>query len=140
MDGKIEHHICIKFCVKLSKFAAETLAILREAFGENSLSRTAVFEWHLRFKAGQVPVEDYKRSGRPSMSKTTENVEKIRELILKDRCRTIHELTDTVGISYGVCHEILTENLNVRRIATNFVLRFLTNEQKQRLVNLSFEL
>jgi ribosomal protein S25 len=68
-----------------------------------------------------VSFEDEERSGRPSTSKTTENVEKIRELIHEDRHRTIHELADTVGISYGVCQEILTENLNVCNIAMKFV-------------------
>jgi hypothetical protein len=34
-----------------------------------------------------------------------------------------------LGISYEVCHEILTENLNMRRIAAKFVPRFLTNDQ-----------
>jgi hypothetical protein len=52
MDGKIEQHVCIKFCVKLSKSATETLEMLREAFGELSLSQTAGFQWHSRFKAG----------------------------------------------------------------------------------------
>jgi hypothetical protein len=42
---------------------------------------------------------------------------KIRELINEDRCRTIHELSDTGGINYGVFQEILTENLNMRLIA-----------------------
>jgi transposase len=64
-----------------------------------------------------VSVEDDECSGLPSTSKTTENVEKIRELIHEDNCRKIHELADTVGISYGVCQEILTENLNTCRIA-----------------------
>jgi hypothetical protein len=32
--------------------------MLREAYGEPSLSRTAVFELHSRFKVGWVPVED----------------------------------------------------------------------------------
>jgi hypothetical protein len=52
MDGKFEQHVGIKFCVKLGKSTTETLEMLREAFGEHSLSRTAVFEWHSRFKAG----------------------------------------------------------------------------------------
>jgi hypothetical protein len=39
------------------------------------------------------------------------------KLIHEDHRRTIHELADTVAISYGVCQEILTENLNMRRIA-----------------------
>jgi hypothetical protein len=58
MDGKLEQHVHIKFCTKLSKSAIETLGMLCEAFGEHSLSRTAVFEWHSCFKAGQVSVED----------------------------------------------------------------------------------
>jgi hypothetical protein len=80
MDGKIEQRVCIKICMKLGKSTTETPAKLREAFGENSLSRAAVFEWHSHFKPGRVSVEDDKRSGRPSTSKTTENVENIREL------------------------------------------------------------
>jgi hypothetical protein len=84
MDGKIEQLVCIKFCVKLGKSATETLEILRETFGEHSLSRTVVFELHSRFKVGRVSAEDDERSGRPTTSKTTENVEKIRELIHED--------------------------------------------------------
>jgi hypothetical protein len=91
--------------------------MLREAFGKRSLSQTAVFEWHSHFKAGKVSVEDDKRSGRRCTTKTIENVEKIRELINEDRRLPIHALPGTIGISYGVCQEILTENLNVRRIA-----------------------
>jgi transposase len=85
MDDKIEQRVCIKFCVKLDKSATETLEMLREAFEEHSLSRTAVSEWHSRFKAGLASVEDDERSGRPSTSKTAENVEKIREHIHEDR-------------------------------------------------------
>jgi hypothetical protein len=57
-------------------------------------------------------------------------LEKCRELIYEDRRRAIRELADTVVVSYGVCQEILTENLNQRRIAAKFVPRLLTNDQK----------
>jgi hypothetical protein len=63
MDDKFEQHVCIKFCVKLSKSTTETLQMLLEAFGEHSLSRTVVFQWHSRFKPGRVSFEDDKRSG-----------------------------------------------------------------------------
>jgi hypothetical protein len=91
--------------------------MLCDVFGEHSLSWSVVFDWHSCFKAGQVSVEDDEISERPSTSKTTENLEKIQELIHEDHRRTIHELTDTVGVSYGVCQEILTEKWNMRRIA-----------------------
>jgi hypothetical protein len=44
MGGKVQQRACIKFCVKLSKSATETLEMLCEAFGEHSLSRTGVFK------------------------------------------------------------------------------------------------
>jgi hypothetical protein len=43
-------------------------------------------------------------------------------------------------ISYGVCQEILTENLNMHHIAMKFVPQLLTNYQKQRHVNVCLEL
>jgi hypothetical protein len=46
MDGKIDQRICIKFCMKLGKPATKILEMFREAFGEHSSSRTAIFEWH----------------------------------------------------------------------------------------------
>jgi hypothetical protein len=63
--------------MKLDKSATETLEMLRVAFGEHCLNLTAVFEWHSRFKASRVSVENDESSGRPSINKTRENVEKI---------------------------------------------------------------
>jgi hypothetical protein len=51
-----EQRVRIEFFVKLGKSATETLEILREAFGEHSLSRTAVSEWHSNFKASRMSV------------------------------------------------------------------------------------
>jgi hypothetical protein len=62
---------------------------------------------------------------------------KFQELIHEACCQIIHELADIIGISYEVCQEILIENLNMPRIATNFVSRFFTNDQKQRWPNVS---
>jgi hypothetical protein len=126
MDGKIKQRVCIKFCMQLSKSTIETLEMFRKAFGEHSLSHITVFEWHSRFKVGRASVEDDESSGQPSTSKTIQNVEKIREIIEEGHHRTIHELTDTVGISYGLCQEILTENLNMHHIAAKFVPQLLT--------------
>jgi hypothetical protein len=72
MDGKSKQHVCVIFCVKLGKSTAKTLEMLHKAFGEHSLSRTVVFEWHSHFRAGQVSVEDDERSVRPSTNRMTE--------------------------------------------------------------------
>jgi hypothetical protein len=76
MDGKMERRVYFKFCVKLGKFATEIVETLREAFGEHSLSRRAVFEWHSRFNSCRLPIEDDERSRQRSSSKTTQDVER----------------------------------------------------------------
>jgi hypothetical protein len=48
MDGKIDQCVSIKFCMKVGKSATKTFGMLREAFGEHSLSQIAFFEWHSR--------------------------------------------------------------------------------------------
>jgi hypothetical protein len=45
MAGVKEQRICIKFCFKLNKTAAETHPMLKEAFGEQALSQARTFEW-----------------------------------------------------------------------------------------------
>jgi len=53
-----EQWICIKFCFKLDKTAAETHRILREAFGDNALRQTQTYEWFKHFKNGKMSVDD----------------------------------------------------------------------------------
>jgi hypothetical protein len=75
MNDKMEQRVCINFCLKLGRSANETLEVLREAFGEHSLGRTAVFEWNSSFKASRVSVKNDESSGQSSTNKMTENVE-----------------------------------------------------------------
>jgi hypothetical protein len=46
----MEQRAAIKFCVKFQKTATEMFEILKNAYSEECLSRTSVFEWHKRFK------------------------------------------------------------------------------------------
>jgi hypothetical protein len=45
-------------CAKLGKSATETLAMIRQAFREESTSHTWVFEGHARFSTGRISTED----------------------------------------------------------------------------------
>ena len=70
-----------------------------------------------------MSIDDEKRSGRPSAETTTENVAKVREDILEDGRRTIHDVCNIVGLSYVTCQGLLSDDLNMRRIAAKFVPR-----------------
>ena len=62
-------------------------------------------------------MEDRKYSGRPSTCTALEMIAKVREVFLEDIRQTIHDVCNRVGLSYGSCQCILTDELNMRRIA-----------------------
>ncbi|GFV74566.1 putative mariner transposase [Trichonephila clavipes] len=74
----------IKFCFRLRHNATETFAKLQQAYGDSVLSRAQVFLWFKAFSEGRESIEDEPRSGRPSVSKTTENVVRVRDLVRSD--------------------------------------------------------
>jgi hypothetical protein len=74
---KIEQRINLKCLVKLKKKTpTECFQLLKEVYGDNAISCTRVFEWHKQFMEVREEMEDDDRSGRPSTSKTEENIEK----------------------------------------------------------------
>lgn len=135
----VEQRIVVKFHFKLGKTASETYLLLKEVYGSECLSRTRVFEWFKRFKNGREDVEDDERSGRPSTSKTDENVEKIRILIRSDRRLTIRAIAETVGIDKESVRQILHENLNMQKVCAKVVPKILTIEQKENRKNICTE-
>jgi len=119
--------VCIKFCANLGKSATDTLTMIQQAqaFGDQSLSRAQVFQRHARFKTGRTSVDDDEHTGRPISCTTGETVARIQGLILQDRCWTIHDIAEEVGIGYGTCQQILTEELGMHHVAAKFVPRIL---------------
>ena len=90
-----------------------TFEKLEQAYGEHCLSRAQVFRWHKSFLEGREHVEDEPRSGRPSTSKTEENVERVRALVRSDRRLTIRMMSDQLNLNSFTVHQILTEDLHV---------------------------
>jgi len=55
-------------------------------------------------------------------SSTPEMIERVHQIIREDRHCTIDEVSMLVGIIYGTCHKILTEDLKMQHVASKFVL------------------
>ncbi|KAJ8953856.1 hypothetical protein NQ318_006707 [Aromia moschata] len=74
---EIEQRVNLKCLnlVKLRKTFTEAYAMLKEVYGNEQLSCTQVFEWFKRVKKGRETTEDDPHPGRPSTSKTDENIE-----------------------------------------------------------------
>ena len=82
---KQDQRICIKFCFQLGKTSSETIQMMQKAFGNECMSKTRIKEWYNRFKGGRTFVDSDSRPGRPSTTKTLDNIEWMRLAIEGDR-------------------------------------------------------
>ena len=72
--------------------------MIKKAFGDDSMSEAQIKLWYIRFKDGRESFESDRRSGRPSTSRTPENVESVRAAINENRRLTVRELEEDLGI------------------------------------------
>jgi len=49
MCESTKQRICIKFAFKIGKTATETYQLLQQAYSEDVMGRTQVFDWFCRF-------------------------------------------------------------------------------------------
>ena len=88
-ERNFEQRCAIKFCVKLGETGIETFNKLKQAYGEHALSRSQVFKSYKAFSEGRESIKDEPCSGRPSTSKTDNNMEIVRALVRSDRRLTV---------------------------------------------------
>ena len=96
-----KQRINLKFLVRLGKTPTEALKLLQKVYGNDTMSRTRLFEWHRRFKEGREEGEDDHRNGKPSTSKTDENVERVRQKVRSDHRLTVRMIADELGMNSG---------------------------------------
>ena len=99
---------------------------LQRAYGEHSLSRTQVFRWHKSFLEGREEVLEEPRAGSPSTSKTDNSVEGVSS----DLRLTLRMISSELNFNWFTVHQILTHDLNMRKLCAKMVPKTLTNELK----------
>ena len=131
----VEQQFNLKFLVRLGKTPTEALKLLQEVYGDETMSRTRFFEWHRRLKEGRrEEVEDDRRSGRPSTSRTDENVERVRQKVRSDCRFTVRIVADELCMNSKRVWRIITEDLGMRKIYAKMVPRLPNEGEKERLV------
>ena len=97
----------LNFAVNSIFSATKTVELIQKAYGDAALSRTTIFEWHKRFREGRESVKDNERSGRPTTSRTDDNIAAVDKMVKEDRKVTSRLTTDTLGIPKTVVVRIL---------------------------------
>ncbi|PRD36753.1 UNVERIFIED_CONTAM: hypothetical protein NCL1_07557 [Trichonephila clavipes] len=116
-----EQRCAIKFCFRLGHNATETFAKLQQSYRDSVLSRAQVFRWFKAFSEGRESIEDEPRSKRPSVSKTAENVVRVRDLVHSDHRLTVRMIGEELNLNHTTVHQILNNELKMRKICAKMV-------------------
>lgn len=100
--------------MKLGKTASETVELLKQAYGDDALSRTTVFEWHRRFREGRQSAEDDALAGAPTSSSTPKSIHAVEQEVRADPRLSVRNIAEATGISYGRTQSILPAHLGMR--------------------------
>lgn len=94
-------------CEVKKKPLTECFQLLKEAFDEGCMSRTWVLNWYKQFLEGREEVELFDQ---PVTSRIGENIQKINEIICKDRHLSIRMMADMTNIDRETIRKILHED------------------------------
>ena len=90
-----------------------------EVYGENTISHPIITKWCQMFKNGRTNVSDELHLGRPSTVNTTDNAQRVKEMILTNYYIKIREIASELNISYMVvCLQLFTIRLLTVRCLT----------------------
>ena len=117
----------------LSGFASDLSTVQQKLFLNFSRPTEIVFCQEPRFFGGlrHFQKEDEPRSGRPSSSRTDENVDRIRDLVRSDRRLTVRMIGEELNLTHTTVHQILTNELKMRKICAKMVPKTPATQQFQ---------
>ncbi len=108
----------------------ECWSSLNEVYGQQTVTPKTVRSWYRKFNSGVESVKDVKRPGRPRTVRTQDNIQKVRNAVLRDRRSSVDSLANATSISRSSVHVIMKKDLTFCKLAPKFVPCLLTPEQK----------
>lgn len=128
---KEQYRSVIRFLFLDGKKCEEIREKLIEVYKDQSPSMTTIRYWFNEFKRGRTSVFDEDRPGRPTEVTTEEIVDKIHDIVMEDRRMKVREISNMVNISTERVHNILHNELAMRKLSARWVPRLLTVDQKR---------
>ena len=129
-DVNFVQRCALRLSFRFGHSAKETFSKLQQAYGDDVLSRAQVFRWFKAFSEESESIENKPRNGSPSSSKTNENVDHIQNLLRSDRRLTVRMIWDILNFTPTTVHQILTNELGMRKICAKMFPKHLSQDQK----------
>ncbi len=74
----------IQFCVKLGYKTTKTYKNVRKVLDASAVPCATTFRWHRLFTSGKESIKDEERRGRPTITKTFENIAQVEQVSKND--------------------------------------------------------
>ncbi len=133
--ARIVQRSCVWFCFREGSTAAETFRRMRHVFRRKCYSCRSIFRWHKDFAAGRQKLGDLVRTGAPRTARTTQNIQKCKQLVMANKRVGIHQLSAELSISYGTTRTILHKDLGLEKKTAKLVPHQLTAADRQKRVD-----
>ncbi len=75
----------IRFCWKAGFNATKTFEMIQKVYSESAVYRATLFRWYNAFSEGGESIRDEQRRGRPTMTRTCENIARIVDILKEYR-------------------------------------------------------
>jgi transposase len=72
----------------------EIIRRMQSQHGDSCISRSKIYEWIYHFKKGRTSVCDEERSGKPSASRTENNIQAIERMVWENRRITVDDMAE----------------------------------------------
>ncbi|CAF4213127.1 unnamed protein product, partial [Rotaria sordida] len=112
---------------------------LTTAYGQGVISYCTATRRIQRFSNEQESLEDNPRSGRLITVITQQNIDAVKDLVNNDPHISIDYIAAILDISHGSVDAILKQHLGLRKITSKWVPHKLTQEQRQRRIDICIE-
>ena len=130
-SSTMEQRINLKFLVKLRKTPTECFKLLKEVYSEHVMLRMQIFKWHKHFEKGHEEVEDDPKMGQPFITKTDENITRVKQLMQSDHRLTVRMISDELSLNRELVWTTLLHDLGMRKVCAKMVPKILSEDQKQ---------
>ena len=92
------------------------------------------------FKNPERGFEDASRMGHPSTITTDENIEAVERIVMRDRQMSVRRVAYELGVPKITIHEIMDNQLGMKKVCTRWVSKLLTPIQRSNRVDCYQEL
>ena len=138
--SNIEHQAVIKFFIRKGLNAIEISKELADVYKDSAPSYRTVAKWVAEFKNPEYGFEDAQRMGRPSTIIVDENIEAVERIIMRNQQVSVRRVAYELGIPKTITHEIMDNQLGMKKVCTRWILKLLTLIQRANHVDCCQEL